>query len=72
MNKWRLLFGSTPNDLSNEILATQFYPGFETTMIECEKAKIPYILLSRKEGNNWEEQASWAGGDELYWESILD
>lgn len=69
--KWRLLYGLNQKELNVEIQSDVFYEGMTHAMIECEKAKLPYILLSRKEGNNWEEQASWAKGDELYWESIL-
>lgn len=69
--QWRLLYGLNPKELNVEIQNGTFCEGMTRAMIECEKTKLPYILLSRKEGNSWEEQLSFNNGDTLYWDSVL-
>lgn len=40
-------------------------------MLETLRPEVPYIILSRAEGNSWEEQFSNDRGSELYWTSVL-
>lgn len=40
-------------------------------VLDCETDQIPFIILSRCDGNSWEEQHSGGDGSSIYWESIL-